>query len=126
DVIDVRAYSRQNVDARQVACSKLEVGFDLFTVDDENLAAPTVLAEYSRKSLGLGVFQREAFNNNQTSLSLSRQSHTQTKSTDLLVQRGVEFAATSTVSLTTTDENRRCAVAVTSGTTTLLTAKLLA
>src|SRR5690606_29769479 len=126
DVVDVGAGRRQDVDARQVASGAAETVVHRVTVDHQHLAVETGLREGALQRLGLRVAQLEAVDHHQAVAGLGGERHLEPERTDLLVERLLELAQTGTVGLAAADEDRRPAIAVTSGTAALLATELLA
>src|SRR5690606_30711750 len=114
DIVDVGAHGGNDVDTRQVASSLHEATFNCVAINDQNLAAPAVLAERCSESLGLGILQLKAVDDHETVLCLGGKRHLEAERANLLVERLLKLALAGTVSLTTADEHWSAAIAVTS------------
>src|SRR5688572_17857125 len=126
NVVDVGADSREHVDAREIAGRALEARVDRFAVDHQHLAVPARLVEHALERLGLGVLELKRVDHDQAVLGLGRERHLEAERADLLVERLLELAQASTVSLAAADEDRGAAIAVTSRAAALLATPLLA
>ena len=127
DIVNIRADRRHQIDASEVRRSAGKANIQGIAVDHERSLAEPELTQLLPQFPRLAFLDVKVVKDDQIPvLGFRRQSHPQTEHPNLLVERRIEITDSRAVSLTAADEDRRTAIAVTSGTAALLLAEFLA